>query len=62
MEEKIHSVEFEEEFRVCPECGYSDGFHTILRKGKDSVKWLFICPACHKIFDIGCKINPFVKQ
>ena len=41
MENKIHSVEFEKEFRVCPECcGCTDGFHTMLKKEKDGVKWL----------------------
>lgn len=59
MEEKIHSAKFENEFRICPECGYEDGFHTMLKKEKDKVKWLFICPACHKIFDIGALIDPF---
>lgn len=57
MEETIYKVEFEDEFRVCPECGYRDGFHTVLRKEQDGVKWLFICPACHKMFDI----NAYVK-
>ncbi|MCG8638425.1 MAG: hypothetical protein MI862_01755 [Desulfobacterales bacterium] len=59
MEEKIYSVEFKEEFRVCPECGYTDGFHTVLRRDADRIKWLFICPACHKMFDIGATVNLF---
>ncbi len=53
MEDKVHVVKFEEEFKVCLECGYKDGFHTMLKKEKDKIKWLFICPSCHEIFDIG---------
>jgi Zn finger protein HypA/HybF involved in hydrogenase expression len=61
MEKTIYKVTVEQEFRICPECGYTDGFHTMLKKEAQAVKWLFICPACHKIFDIGCTIDPFAK-
>lgn len=53
MEDKINSMVFEDEFRACPICGYTDGFHSMFRQDKGRVKWLFICPACHEIFDIG---------
>jgi len=53
MADKINDVAFEDEFRVCPICGYKDGFHTMLKQDKEMVKWLFICPSCHEIFDIG---------
>ncbi len=43
----------ENEFKVCPSCGYEDGFHTMLKKEEDVTKWLFICPACHNVFDVG---------
>ncbi len=59
MSDKINAVEFEEEFRVCPVCGYKDGFHTMLKKKVDKVKWLFICPSCHEIFDIGYETDQF---
>lgn len=59
MEEDIQKVKFEEEFRVCPVCGYTDGFHTMLKKDEDKVKWMFICPACHKVFDIGTTLDSF---
>jgi len=57
MNDKINSIVFEEEFRICPECGYKDGFHTMLKQSHDRVKWLFICPSCHEIFDIGYTIK-----
>jgi len=59
LKNKINTISFENEFRICPLCGYEDGFHTMLRQDKTSVKWLFICPACHEIFDIGYTVEPF---
>lgn len=53
MENKIKTVSFDSEFRICPDCGYTDGFHTMLKQEGATLKWLFICPSCHQIFDIG---------
>ncbi|MFT5701364.1 MAG: transposase [Desulforhopalus sp.] len=54
MSNKIHAAVFEDEFRICPNCGYNDGFHTMLKrdKDKDLVRLLFICPSCHETFDL----------
>jgi hypothetical protein len=57
MDYQINSIEMGEEFKVCPECGYQDGFHSMFRKEVDITKWLFICPSCHSIFDIGQTIQ-----
>lgn len=63
MTDQIYPVKFEDEFRICPECGYKDGFHTMLQQDKNQergkVSWLFICPSCHKIFDIGASVSLF---
>ncbi len=56
MAEIVHQALFGNQFRVCPECGYQDGFHTMLKKEGEKIKWLFICPSCHRIFDIGYRI------
>ena len=53
MEGEVRKIEMNEEFRVCPDCGYRDGFHSMFRKEEKATKWLFICPACHKVYDIG---------
>lgn len=55
MSDTIHTVVLEDEFRACPVCRYSDGFHTMLKRDteNDVVRWLFICPSCHEVFDIG---------
>ena len=58
MEEKINKLKSDQEFRICPVCGYKDGFHTMLKqKQKKRLQWLFICPSCHEIFDIGMEID-----
>jgi len=68
MDDKVIQTEMGDEFKTCPSCGYEDGFHNMFKKaetgdgpkdgvkGKPVTKWLFICPACHKVFDIGMTI------
>jgi len=53
MEYDVKNAAFDEEFKICPECGYTDGFHSMFRKEAGTTKWLFICPSCHNVFDIG---------
>ncbi|MFV0436130.1 MAG: hypothetical protein ACK5PS_01865 [Desulfopila sp.] len=49
-------------FRVCPTCGYRDGFHSSFLKTEGVTKWLLVCPACHDIFDIGLTANHQLEQ
>ena len=56
MDYEIISVEMEDEFKVCPACGYKDGFHSMFRKEADTTMWFHICPSCHKVFDIGLTV------
>lgn len=53
MEESIKRVKLEGEFRTCPSCGYREGFHSMFRQEGKIIRWLFICPACQDVFDIG---------
>lgn len=53
MKEKVHKNEFVDEIRVCPMCGYKDGFHNMFKREGNRVRWLLICSSCHKIFDFG---------
>jgi hypothetical protein len=50
---KVINVKMDDEFKICPSCGYEDGFHSMFRKDGDTTKWLFICPSCHDVFDTG---------
>ncbi len=57
MKKTVTEIPFEEEFRICPVCGYQDGFHSMLKQKKDHIQWLFICPSCHEVFDIGRRLD-----
>jgi hypothetical protein len=58
---EITQIKIDKEFKICPECGYTNGFHVIFERieasdGKNfSVK--LICPSCGKIYDIGLKAH-----
>ena len=53
MDSKIMKVTLGDEFKICPACGYEDGFHSMFKREKGILRWVFICPACHQVFDIG---------
>jgi len=57
MDYEVHNVTIEDEFKVCPSCGYKDGFHSMLKKEQDRLRWLFICPSCHDVFDVGYTVE-----
>jgi Zn finger protein HypA/HybF involved in hydrogenase expression len=49
----LRRIEMKDEFKNCPDCGYRQGFHSMFKKDNEAIKWLFICPACHSVFDLG---------
>jgi len=53
MDDDVKTISLTTEFKVCPTCGYKDGFHSMFKKKGEVTRWLFICPACHDVFDIG---------
>ncbi len=53
MDYEVKSISMEDEFKVCPTCGYKDGFHSMFKKEGELIRWLHICPSCHDVFDIG---------
>ena len=53
MDDEVIKVEMSDEFKICPSCGYKDGFHSMFKKQGAETLWLFICPSCHAVFDIG---------
>lgn len=56
MNYEVKTVEMGKEFKVCPVCNYEDGFHSMFKKDGKVTKWLFICPSCHTVFDIGLTV------
>ena len=57
MDYEIKSVPVDDEFKVCPSCGYKSGFHSMFRREGEVTKYLYICPSCHNVFDIGHTVN-----
>ncbi len=57
MDYKVQNVTVEDEFKVCPSCGYKDGFHSMLKFEQGGYKWLFICPSCSVVYDIDYTIE-----
>ena len=57
-DDKVTKVHVKDEFRVCPECGYKDGFHvSFVRVPESAVLHLvFICPGCSARYDVGKSI------
>ena len=53
MDYEVQKVTMIDEFKVCPSCGYEDGFHSMFKNEGNTTKWFFICPSCHNVFDIG---------
>jgi len=52
MSKKPEQITIGEEFHICPDCGYEDGFHTsYVRQTKEQCKIILICPSCHARFD-----------
>jgi transposase len=59
MDYEVIPVDIIDEFKICPSCGYKDGFHSMFRKEENMTKWLFICPNCHKVFDTGFTVQEY---
>lgn len=53
MNYQVNRVQLSGEFKVCPSCNYQDGFHSMFKEDGAATKWLFICPNCHSVFDLG---------
>lgn len=51
---KAKKQELGQLFKVCPVCGYENGFHNSFRVRKDGdYDWLFVCPNCASVFNVG---------
>ena len=55
MDEEVNRIKVDKIFKVCPNCGYKDGFHSMFERIQDinEFSWRLICPNCHKISDVG---------
>ena len=62
MEYQVQKVKLEDEFKICPTCGYRDGFHSMFRKADGEIQVLCICPSCHDVFDLNLSISQAEKS
>lgn len=56
MSKDVIEIDMQERFEECPVCNYKDGFHSIFERGDRKIRWLLICPACHRTFDLGIAV------
>jgi CheY-like chemotaxis protein len=65
---EIVSIRINEEFRICPECGYERGFHSSLlsrspqtdgrtKHTKIVYRVILICPECGAQYDVGWRVS-----
>ncbi|MHC4480562.1 MAG: hypothetical protein ACYS1C_06290 [Planctomycetota bacterium] len=57
--EAVKETEVGAEFRVCPNCGYENGFHNMFRPSAEEkvFDWFFICPGCSSQWDVGLRVT-----
>jgi predicted RNA-binding Zn-ribbon protein involved in translation (DUF1610 family) len=69
---EIISLTVEDEFHICPDCGYALGFHTSfisINAGRDNPvrstrevwRVILICPECGARYDVGWRV-PFAES
>ena len=48
-------LEMGEELSMCPDCGYTRGFHSIFKRAavNGDMDWMLQCPNCGLKFDVG---------
>ena len=65
---EIKNIKIEDELRICPACGYENGFHTSFLKviaGRNSAvkstrevyQVILICPECGARYDVGWLVS-----
>jgi len=65
---EIKIIKIEDEFRICPGCGYEYGFHTSfinahankedpVKSTRELYRVILICPECGARYDVGWKIT-----
>ena len=57
MRYEVKKVQFEDEFKNCPTCGYRDGFHSMYKRLNGDVRIFSICPSCHDVFDLNLSVK-----
>jgi transcription elongation factor Elf1 len=56
VSKEIKKIKLEEEFKVCPACGYELGFHCSFLRAENEYRIILICPDCGARYDVGWKM------
>jgi uncharacterized protein with PIN domain len=65
---EIKNIKIEDEFRICPACGYELGFHTSFLKlnaskdfpvksTREVYQVILLCPECGARYDVGWRVS-----
>jgi hypothetical protein len=65
---EVKNIKIEDEFRVCPACGYELGFHTsflkvravkalTVKSTRDAYMVILLCPECGARYDVGWRVS-----
>ncbi len=57
VSEDIMEVSPENEFRVCPSCGYEYGFHVSFLRDEGKYRIILICPQCGARYYTGWNVG-----
>jgi hypothetical protein len=56
VSEEIKKIKLEDEFRICPQCGYELGFHSSFLRVEKGYMIVLICPDYGARYDVGWKM------
>ena len=59
---EITEIEPAEEFRICPKCGYTLGFHSSFLREEEGYRIILICPECGARYDLGWRMAGFQNE
>jgi len=56
---RVRKISVQRSLRACPSCGYTDGFHVMFARTRETSKQfraLLVCPMCSDVFDMGLRL------
>ena len=62
MRYEVKKIQLVDEFKICPTCGYRDGFHSMYKRMDDEIRIFSICPSCHDVFDVNISLAMSEKK
>ena len=57
---RAKAVNVTTQFKVCPVCGHTEGFHVMFSSNprkENRLRMCLICPMCAEVYDVGATIR-----